>query len=250
MCSRYTETAALDALADRFGIEVVEADTRELLGRYNVAPSQVVPIIVADDGRRRLVPARWGLRPHWARHGKIAPFNTRAEIVRTSRTLRDALKYARCLVLADGFYEWQTIPGRRRRQPYYVRLAGGGLFAFAGLFTPPRADDDVPATCTIITTTANALVAAVHDRMPVILDTRDETRWLNPFRVKPADVLPCLRPMTAELMEMYAVSTLVSSLRNEGPRLVEAVTLDQPRAASWRPATERRDAESIRLDHT
>ena len=226
MCGRFTETATFDVLAERFGIEVVDADTKELSGRYNVAPSQLVPIVIAPDGRRRLLPARWGLRPPWARHGKIAPVNIRAEVVAARRMFREILRFTRCLVPADGFYEWQAIPGQRRRQPYYLRLKGGELFAFAGLYTPPDPEEGVRATCAIITTTPNKVAAPIHSRMPVILDPSDERRWLNPFFVTTADVLPCLRPLPAERMEVYPVSTLVSSLRNEGRQLVEPVTLE------------------------
>src|SRR5262245_57500896 len=104
MCGRFTETAPLEALAERFEIEVLDAGTRELAGRYNVAPSQLVPIVIAPDGRRRLLPAAWGLRPLWARHGKIAPINVTAEAVTGKRVLREILRFTRCLVPADGFY--------------------------------------------------------------------------------------------------------------------------------------------------
>ena len=106
------QTAAFDVLAERFGIEVVDADTKELLGRYNVAPSRLVPIVIAPDGRRRLLTARWGLRPFWARYGKIAPISVRAETVATSRMFREVFRYTRCLIPADGFYEWQAVPGQ------------------------------------------------------------------------------------------------------------------------------------------
>ncbi len=228
MCGRFTATAAFDVLADRFGIEVVDADTKELLGRYNVAPSQHVPIVIAPDGHRRLLPARWGLRPFWARHGKIAPINVRAETVATSRMVRDVLRYTRCLIPADGFYEWQAVPGLKRKRPHYFRLKGGGQFAFAGLYTPPRPDEDILATCAIITTIPNEVAAPIHNRMPVILDPSHERRWLNPFFVTAADVLRCLLPLPAEHMEAFPVSTLVSSPQQEGRQLIEPVTLESP----------------------
>src|SRR5260370_35061844 len=114
MCGRFTEAAALDVLVERFGIEVVDADAKELSGRYNVAPSQLVPIVIAPDGRRRLLPARWGFRPLWARHGKIAPISVRAEYVGTRQVYRGSLRFTRSLVPADGFYERKSIPGQRR----------------------------------------------------------------------------------------------------------------------------------------
>lgn len=224
MCGRYTESAAFDVLAERFGLEVEESADEALFGRYNIAPSQPVPIIVADNGRRRLLAARWGLRPHWACDGKLAPINARAETVATSPMFREALKHHRCLMPADGFYEWQVRPGQKRKQPYYIRLKGGELFAFAGLYTPTGPEGEVPATCTIVTTAPNDLLAPIHNRMPVILESREEGRWLDPRVAKAADVLPCLRPLPAERMEAYAVSPLVSSPRSNGPELIAPVT--------------------------
>jgi len=221
MCGRYTQTAAFDELALRFGITVEDTALEELDPRYNVAPSQAVPIVVGHNGGRRLVMARWGFRPAWMKDSRLAPINAKAETVATSRMFQGALKHSRCLVPADGFYEWKPVPGQRRKQPYYLRLKGGGLFAFAGLYTPAGA---APATCTIITTLPNELAAAIHDRMPVILEPDDEGRWTDARVSDPAEVLPCLRPLPAGLMEAYPVSTLVSSPRNEGPRLVQPVS--------------------------
>src|SRR5260370_24397519 len=114
MCGRFTATAAFHVLAERFAIEVVDVNTKDLLGRYNLAPSQLVPIVIAPDGRRRLLPARWGFRPLWARHGKIAPISVRAEYVGTRQAYRGSLRFTRSLVPADGFYERKSIPGQRR----------------------------------------------------------------------------------------------------------------------------------------
>ncbi|HKZ05677.1 MAG TPA: SOS response-associated peptidase [Methylomirabilota bacterium] len=221
MCGRYTETAAFEELARRFGIEIEDGDNEEMIARYNVAPSQPVPIVVAPDGRRRLVTARWGLRPLWVRDGRLAPINARAESVATSPMFRDALQRTRCLIPADGFYEWQAVAGRKRKQPWYLRLRGGGLFAFAGLYTPPRREAAIPATCTIITTTPNELAAPLHDRMPVILDPEAEAAWLDRHIVDAAALRPLLRPLPAERMEAYPVASLVSSAQNDGPALIE-----------------------------
>ncbi len=220
MCGRYTETAAFEELARRFGIAVEEDDNAAMIARYNVAPTQPVPIVVVADGRRRLVSAHWGLRPFWARSAGPAPINARAETLATSAMFRDALRRGRCLIPADGFYEWQAVAGQKRKQPWYLRLRGGGLFAFAGLFTPAHADRGEPATCAIVTTNSNALAAPLHNRMPVILDPDAEGRWLDPEVVDAGAVLPLLRPFPAERMEAYPVSTLVSSSQNDGPALV------------------------------
>ena len=223
MCGRYTQTAAFDELALRFGITVEDTGLEDLGPRYNVAPSQPVPIVVGHNGGRRLVMAKWGFHPAWMKTSTLAPINAKAETVGTSRMFQGAVKHARCLVPADGFYEWKSVSGQKRKQPYYFRLKVGGLFAFAGLYTPSGAEAAAPATCTIITTTPNELAAAIHDRMPVILAPDDEDRWTDARVTDPATVLSCLRPLPAERMEAYPVSTLVSSPRNEGPRLVEPV---------------------------
>ena len=224
MCGRYTQTAAFDELALRFGITVEDTGPEDLPPRYNVAPSQPVPIVVARHGARRLVMAKWGFRPAWMKAGKLNPINAKAETVAGSPMFQGAMKYGRCLVPADGFYEWKPVSGQRRKQPFYLRLKGGGLFAFAGLCTPPDSRAGIPATCTIITTTPNELVAPIHDRMPAILERGDEGPWIDAGLTDPATALSCLRPLPAQLMEAYPVSTLVSAPGSEGAGLVEPVT--------------------------
>ena len=216
-----SQTAAFDVLAERFGIEVVDAETKVLVGRDKIAPSQLLPIVIAPDGRRRLLPARWGFRSPPSRYGKIAPTHVRADVVVTRQIFRDTLRFARCLVPADGFYEWTSVLGQRRKQPYFFRLKGGKLFAFAGLYTPPHPGEDTSATFAIITTIPNEVAAPIQRRMPVLLDPSDERRWLNPFFVTPTDVLRCLLPLHAECMEVYQVSTLVSPPQNEPSQLGE-----------------------------
>jgi putative SOS response-associated peptidase YedK len=222
MCGRYTSTAAFDELALRFGITVESGTNEELTARYNVAPSQAIPIITASDKGRRLRMAKWGFRPAWGNDSKPAPINARAEMIAMSRLFGAAVRDGRCLVPATGFYEWQLVRGQKRKQPYLVRLKGGAPFAFAGLWTPPVAAD-MPPTCAIITTDANELLAPIHPRMPVILDPADEALWLDPGCVAPIKVLPCLRPFPSERMEAIPVSSLVSSPDNEGPELIEPV---------------------------
>jgi putative SOS response-associated peptidase YedK len=224
MCGRYTQTAAFDELALRFGITVEDDDHEDLTPRYNTAPSLRVPVVVAADGGRRLVMARWGFRPAWMKGGVPAPINARAETVATSRMFQESLQRGRCLVPADGFYEWKAVSGRKRKQPYYARLEGGGLFAFAGLWTPGHAASGAPPTCLIITTASNERLAEIHDRMPVILERADEDRWMDPSVTNTAEVLPWLRSLPGERMELYPVSSLVSSALNEGPELVQPLS--------------------------
>ena len=218
MCGRYTETAAFDLLAERFGITGEAGPAEELSARYNVSPSQEVPIVVATNGGCRLVMAKWGFHPAWVKDSKLDPINARAETVATSRLFGAAVRDGRCLVPATGFYEWKPVPGQKRKQPYYIRLKGGAPFPFAGLWTPPHL---APPTCAIITTDANELLAPIHPRMPVILDPDDEALWLDPGPIAPVKVLPCPRPFPSERMEAIPVSSLVSSPSNEGPELIE-----------------------------
>ena len=155
---------------------------------------------------------------------RLAPINAKAETAATSRMFQGALKRARCLVPATGFYEWKAVPGQKRKQPWYLRLRGGGLFGFAGLYTPAGPQGDQPATCAIITTTANPLVALIHGRMPVILAPEAEGLWLDEGLDDPARLLPVLRPLAASLMEAWPVSTRVSSPASEGPALAEPLS--------------------------
>jgi putative SOS response-associated peptidase YedK len=222
MCGRYTQTSAFDELALRFGITVEDEDREELTPRYNTAPSLSVPVVVATAGGRRLVMARWGFRPAWMKGGAPPPINAKAETLATSRMFQDSLKRGRCLVPADGFYEWKAVAGQKRKQPYYVKVREG-LFAFAGLWTPPAAPG-LPPTCAIITTAPNNLLAEIHNRMPAILERPDEDRWLDPRVTEAAELLACLRPLPADRMEAYPVSALVSSPGNEGPELVEPLS--------------------------
>jgi len=225
MCGRYTQTAAFEELALRFGITVEEVSEEDLTSRYNVAPSQPIPIVVGERSGRRLVMARWGFHPSWMRSSRLAPINAKAETIATSGMFQSAVERGRCLVPASGFYEWKPVPGRKKKQPFYVRLRGGELFGFAGLWSPADPRTDAPPTCAIITTTANDLLAPIHDRMPVILRPADEARWLDPSLTNPASVLSCLQPLPAEQLEAYPVSALVSSPDNEGAQLVEPVTV-------------------------
>src|SRR5437870_2958340 len=136
MCGRFTQTAAFDVLAERFGITVESGTNEELTARYNVAPTDQVPIVVASNGARRLVRAKWGFRAAWMTDSKLAPTNARAENIGLNRMFQAAVRDSRCIVPATGFYEWQLVRGQKRKQPYLVRLKGGAPFAFAGLRTP------------------------------------------------------------------------------------------------------------------
>ncbi|HEY7347185.1 MAG TPA: SOS response-associated peptidase [Ktedonobacterales bacterium] len=215
MCGRYV-LAEIEALAGRFN---VEAQLPPVAARYNVAPTQTMPVIVKHSPNQ-LVLMRWGLQPSWAREGKAesALINARAETLAQKRTFRQLLSSRRCLVPASGFYEWQQTGSGK--VPHYISLKDERLFAFAGLYdhwTDEQGQDVY--SYTIITTAPNALMAAIHNRMPAILRREEEESWLNPDETEAERLLPLLKPYPAEMMQAAAVSRAVNNVRNEGPTL-------------------------------
>jgi putative SOS response-associated peptidase YedK len=224
MCGRFT-LLALPPIAERFGLHLF-ADDERLVPRFNIAPSDSIVTVVHEfDERRTLRFMRWGFSPGWLkpRPGRPVPINARAETLLDRVMFRDAVARNRCLIPADGFYEWQAVPGQRGKRPMYIRLKGGGLFAFAGLYTKRRdaSTGEPEQSCAIVTTEPNALTAPIHNRMPVILAREDEELWLDPTLTDRIAVLACLRPYPPELMEAYPVSNLVNSVRNDRPELIE-----------------------------
>jgi putative SOS response-associated peptidase YedK len=218
MCGRYTLRAAGEAVAGFFGLPEVPV----LEPRYNIAPTQTVPIVRAAMGAgRELVMVKWGLIPSWATDPSIGNkmINARSETAATRPAFRSAMKQRRCLVVADGFYEWQKTGGKK--QPYYIRLAKDGPFAFAGLWERWDKGEEPLESCTILTTSANECVAPVHDRMPVILDPNDYHQWLDPGILDAKGVAAPLRPLSAERMTAYPVTTLVNNPRNQDPKCVQ-----------------------------
>lgn len=221
MCGRYT-LANTGQLALRFG--VAEAP---LEPRYNIAPAQEVPIVVAGHDGPVLEQVRWGFRPAWlADSTHSPPINARAETLLDRPLFRGAVARHRCLIPADGFYEWQARPGQKTKQPFYFRLRDDALFAFAGLYT--EAKDGAESTCVLITTTPNSLMAPIHDRMPAILRREDEAMWLDREVTESEVVLGLLNPYPDNLMQAYPVATLVSNVRHEGPELIQPLPARGP----------------------
>ena len=216
MCGRFV-LAQVGILPERFGF-VDFHDTRLPPPRFNIAPSQ--PLLTFAHGPERPT-ARlmlWGFRPHWLRDPKgPPPINARAESLADGRLFRGALRHGRCLIPADGYYEWVAAPGGRRKRPIHIRRKDCDLFAFAGLST---SDADEIENCAIVTTRANELIRRVHERMPVILGGDAERAWLDPATPVP-EALALLRPYPPEAMELYEVGPEVSSARSEGPDLIE-----------------------------
>lgn len=202
MCGRFTLRASPVELAEYFNLFPVP----DVLPRPNIAPTQTVLGIVLDSESTDFVARnfRWGLVPSWADDPRIGArmINARGETVATKPAFRSAFKRRRCLIPADGFYEWKPIAPRKKKQPVFIGLKGERLFAFAGLWEIWQGSDGVEiASCTIITTNANPLVATVHDRMPVILSPDDCAAWLDPA-ANPEELQRLLVPFPPEEMEL------------------------------------------------
>ena len=217
MCGRYSLIADLGDLARRFEFD---GDWDAFERRYNIAPTQEV-LTVAGGETRRGGFMRWGLIPHWAKDPKIGSrmINARAETVAEKPAFRDALRRRRCLVLADGFYEWQKTGGARR--PMRIVMRSGEPFAFAGLWSVWRdAQGNRVPSCTIITTEANDLLRQIHDRMPVILPRDLEELWLDASVDDLGALGSVLAPHPSGAMDAYEVSTLVNSAANDVPEVI------------------------------
>jgi putative SOS response-associated peptidase YedK len=217
MCGRYTLEDYLQ-IPERFNVQGYFAS---LNPRYNVAPTQMMPII-ASDSAEQLQLMRWGLIPFWAKEPK-GIINARAETIGSKPAFKQSLQFRRCLVPADGFYEWkQTEHGK---VPHFIHLKDTKLFAFAGIYnvwTNPKGEA-VP-TYAIITTEPNELMAPIHNRMPVILPREDEAEWLDVDQTEPEQLLHFLRPYPAAEMEAYPISGLVNRPGNDSPELLKPLS--------------------------
>jgi putative SOS response-associated peptidase YedK len=215
MCGRYTLTSPED-IAARFGLGALSETN--IQPRFNVSPSQSVPVIRSQDNGPALEFMRWGFQPAWMKGNRPPPINARGETLLERPMFKGAANKGRCLIPADGFYEWKMIPGQKAKQPMHIRLKDGALFAFAGLWT--WGGDEVGPTCAIITTAPNDLVATIHDRMPVILTEHGEQLWMDKD-APPEEAMSVLAAYPADLMEAFAVSTAVNRAGWEAPEMVE-----------------------------
>jgi putative SOS response-associated peptidase YedK len=222
MCGRFTLTTPEQDLAVQFNLPQIP----DVAPRYNIAPTQPVAAIrvPASGQARELVMLRWGLIPFWAKETKIGArmINARAETAAEKPAFRAAFRQRRCLVPADGFYEWQKQNGTK--QPFYIHMQDGSPFAFAGLWERWRGPEETTVeSCTLLTIRPNDLIHPLHNRMPVILQPGDYGLWLDP-QVQDAEVLqPLLAPYPPGEMAAYPVSRYVNNPDNEGPKCIAAL---------------------------
>lgn len=219
MCGRFIQAASGEVLTQQLGL-MLPADYAP---RYNVAPNQTVLAIRATENGRQPAWLRWGLIPAWAREPRLkySTINARAETVAEKPAYRQAFRQRRCLIPADGFYEWRKVGDRK--QPYCIGMADGAPFAFAGLWEHWARDDEAVDSCTILVTQANERISEIHDRMPVILDPLDYDAWLDPTGREAARGLPLLRSYPGERMRLWPVGSAVNRPANQGPALMEPV---------------------------
>lgn len=222
MCGRFTQTQSVPKIMQEFAVAQVSCD---LGPSYNIAPTQKVAVIITDEVKQ-LVPVRWGLIPSWAKDTFVGSkmINARAETITEKASYRNAFKKRRCLVVADGFYEWQNLGGTKR--PVYIRLKTGKPFGFAGLYEVWNSPEgEAITTCTIITTDANEIMKPIHERMPVIIPKQDEDTWLDAATQDQSLLHNLLKPYPAEEMEAYPVSKRVNSPKNNTAECIEQLKL-------------------------
>jgi len=223
MCGRFTLTVdpgEAQEVFSRFSFP------EKFAPRYNIAPTQPV-LVIPNDDQNAADFFVWGLIPMWAKDPAIGNrlINARGETLAEKPAFRGSLKYKRCLILADGFYEWKGAPGRKTKTPFFIHMKDRKPFAFAGLWDSWNAPDgSLVKSCTIITTMPNELTAIIHNRMPVILHPREYAQWLDPQPQTPDQLKPLIKPFPAEFMNAYPVSQLVNTPANDTPELVLPVS--------------------------
>ncbi len=219
MCGRFTLTTSSQTVQEVFP----QFEIPELEPHYNIAPTQSVAVIrrARSEQDPSFAMVRWGLVPFWAEDPSVGSrmINARSESVADKPAFKHNFQKRRCLVLADGFFEWMETDGKK--QPYYIRLKGGRPFAFAGLWDRWNKVEPALESCTVLTTDGNDLIQPLHDRMPVILHTKDVDTWLDHSLQNLADFEPLMQPFPSDLMESYPVNPVVNSVRNDDARCIE-----------------------------
>lgn len=227
MCGRFVSSSTPADLAAYFGAEATTTEALE--PNYNVAPSSDVYVVHADGGARRVDPFHWGLVPIWAKDPKVGNrmINARSETLASKGAFKPAFKKRRCIVPADGFYEWKKLEGQKRKQPYFIHRPDDEPFAFAGLWEvwrgPEKDGSEHLRSATIITTEANEPMTAIHDRMPVVLPPSAWDDWLDPDNDDLDTLGKLLVPAPPALITMHPVTIDVGNVRNRGEYLTEAL---------------------------
>lgn len=219
MCGRFTLTVNPAELQDAFSNYTFPS---KFAPRFNIAPSQPI-LAIPNNGLNKADFFIWGLIPMWAKDPTIGNrlINARGETIAEKPSFRGSFKHKRCLILADGFYEWKSAAGKKTKTPYFIHMKDRTPFAFAGLWDAWESPDGSSIkTCTIITTEPNELMGNLHNRMPVILHARDYGKWLDASPQTPEKLLPLIKPYPADTMSAYPVSMLVNKPSNDSPELV------------------------------
>lgn len=233
MCGRFTSLTPPDELARIFETAPPSPEIVEHVPRFNVAPTtRILAIAVDREGVRRIGRFQWGLVPSWAKDasGSARLINARSESIFEKPSFRHLIPHRRCLVPMDGFYEWRTVhdtppPARAPKEPVYITRRDGQPLAVAGIWSSWRADASAPwlHTCCLVTTSANATIEGVHDRMPVVLEKDDWASWLDPSNSDRAELEALMQPAPDDVVTLRRVSTRVNSVRNDDPTLLETV---------------------------
>lgn len=245
MCGRFTVTSSPEAIRARFRYP----EQPNFPPRYNIAPTQPIAVVRLNEGKREFVLMRWGLLPSWVKDPKTFSLliNARGESVTDKPAFSAAMKRRRCLVPADGFYEWQA--AGVRKQPYYVRAKSGKPLAFAGLWetwTGPNGEE--LDTVAIVTTRANRMLSHIHNRMPVIVSEEAFDLWLNCAQVDDVTAGALIAPAPENLLEAYEVSTAVNRTANDGPKLLERFVVSAEAEGAARPRAKQPKPEKTKKD--
>lgn len=219
MCGRFAIYSSVQAIID---YAKTINKIKSLQANYNAAPGQIIPIVMLDQGEKILEPVKWGLIPFWAKDPKIGyrMINTRAETINDKPSFKAAFRHRRCLIPANGFYEWK----KPEKQPFFIHLKEREMFTFAGIWEEwHHPDGSSLRTCSIITTVPNRIMREIHDRMPVILTTENEENWLQ--QNEPKELLNLLAPYNSDDMEFYPISKAVNSYQNNSAELLERINL-------------------------
>lgn len=218
MCGRFVLESPVDSIMNEFN---AERPSFQLEKSFNVSPGQTVLLLISE-GKRKLIPCRWGYIPSWSKDEKIGNrmINARAETIAEKPSFKNAFKKRRCMVIADGFYEWRH--RNNTKSPFFIRLKSKRPFGLAGLYNVWTSPDGKPlCTCTIVTTEANRILREIHGRMPAIISKKKYDVWLDPAINDSSELLPLLQPYPADEIEFFEVSKRVNSPKNDSPENIQ-----------------------------